>query len=1097
MRTTSRIAITGAMLTSTVVAATTAFAAPVESYIGFGFLDDGTRLADQFPITDEYEAGDGIVFVPSVSNLFCDPTNAICNSALTGDAVATAPLSAEFEYTTFGIQFTDVVRDTVSFGMRAMDTASAPVPYTINAYTPSGGLVGTTSGSADTTWRTISFTAPAPEQRIAYVGVAGGGAQGLQLLIDDVRSTGDDTYPSPDVFTRPDVDIILPVSDTYRPGELPFTLPFETYVTSIQPLSRVSLTIRRSFGGGTVFDDVVLCGPPPARGCPQFEFRHVSDLLLERRGVYELRVTASTIFLATDTASMGFTVADPIPEQLMIGVELNQGVQGQVNIVDDVGSPAQEYVSPARLIPGKDMLIRRYHVSSYLSLSWTPPALPVYIRRPDGSETLRTLTPILVDGATAPDPTAIVHPTDQSEWPYVISQLRRTTNATANYVLPGSETSDATAVTVGAVGDPHRFRAEFDESSRLGVNVVGLFDDANSIPRTTLEEFTSMGLPWMNDMLPYTTVEALSYHAAHWSELPHSSNDHLNDEDDPDDDTPHQPGCAIASSMRLWGFGSEAERGYSDWNNSWVVDAGVMMNGKSDRNLRGCAFTFLAPLRAGGTFTSDLDETLVHEAGHIHGFPHATELHGEARGELWPYRHGWMSPVELVAGGWMFPHMGVRIVSDEAGRWQPRVVDPCTMEFVVDCASVFNEGRVRHDVMSYGGDDGVVRWVSLPTWNRFYDIAVNDISRRPTDPDLIGPFSLAAGAPADEVEAVIVSGRLTNDGTWVLDHAIAKPVPPEALDYADPPDPDFVVRAVGADGAVLDERGGKIGSTEDNPDGLWFGAPLLSLPDTVAYEVLVDGLVVATLGERGAAPVITDLTVTEPDGDFVRASWNIVDPGDAGHTTVIWVSYDGGDSWLPGAYVQPGQDTSVRLWVADRPAGSDITVRMVVSDGFSSTRTDITGSRCFGFEPTIVGDGGTIVGTDGDDVILGTAAGETIHALQGNDIVCGAGGDDTIDGGTGDDTIDGGTGNDTIHGFHGPDRLLGGDGNDALDGGRGNDDIAGGNGDDQLLGQAGNDVLIGGDGDDELFGHAGNDVLVGGNGDDVTDGGSGRNDVTP
>lgn len=120
---------------------------------------------------------------------------------------------------------------------------------------------------------------------------------------------------------------------------------------------------------------------------------------------------------------------------------------------------------------------------------------------------------------------------------------------------------------------------------------------------------------------------------------------------------------------------------------------------------------------------------------------------------------------------------------------------------------------------------------------------------------------------------------------------------------------------------------------------------------------------------------------------------------------------------------------------------------------------------------------GTITGTDGDDVIIGSSGADTINAGNGNDVVCGRGGADTIDGGNGNDLLLG----DVCTG------CPGGDGGTA-----GNDTIAGGNGDDTLWGDEGDDRLFGENGDDRLIG--GN---PGGDGDetDACDGGRGTTTV--
>ncbi len=66
-----------------------------------------------------------------------------------------------------------------------------------------------------------------------------------------------------------------------------------------------------------------------------------------------------------------------------------------------------------------------------------------------------------------------------------------------------------------------------------------------------------------------------------------------------------------------------------------------------------------------------------------------------------------------------------------------------------------------------------------------------------------------------------------------------------------------------------------------------------------------------------------------------------------------------------------------------------------------------------------------VCGTDGNDTLVGTAAGE---------VICGLGGDDYIDGGAGGfDSLWGGAGNDTLVESPGFDSLYGGAGDDTLD----------------------------------------------------------------
>jgi len=139
----------------------------------------------------------------------------------------------------------------------------------------------------------------------------------------------------------------------------------------------------------------------------------------------------------------------------------------------------------------------------------------------------------------------------------------------------------------------------------------------------------------------------------------------------------------------------------------------------------------------------------------------------------------------------------------------------------------------------------------------------------------------------------------------------------------------------------------------------------------------------------------------------------------------------------------------------------------------------------------------TIRGTNGNDVIIGSAGDDNISASNGNDVVCARGGNDRIDGGNGNDDRLGDRGGADP----GPDGMIGtADDVDLLpeeygpDGVGGVDTIAGSNGDDRLWGDEANDSLDGSNGNDQLRGGAGDDTLGGRNGNDFLDGMTGTAD---
>jgi Ca2+-binding RTX toxin-like protein len=125
-----------------------------------------------------------------------------------------------------------------------------------------------------------------------------------------------------------------------------------------------------------------------------------------------------------------------------------------------------------------------------------------------------------------------------------------------------------------------------------------------------------------------------------------------------------------------------------------------------------------------------------------------------------------------------------------------------------------------------------------------------------------------------------------------------------------------------------------------------------------------------------------------------------------------------------------------------------------------------------------------ILGTAGDDTLVGTECANDIDGGCGDDNIDARGGNDTIAGGEGDDHIVAGTGGDVVLAEDGADIVFGGVGDDWISGGKGNDRLFGGEGRDVVFGDSGDDAIDGEAGDDLLFGGAGNDVIAGGTGED-------------
>ncbi len=127
-------------------------------------------------------------------------------------------------------------------------------------------------------------------------------------------------------------------------------------------------------------------------------------------------------------------------------------------------------------------------------------------------------------------------------------------------------------------------------------------------------------------------------------------------------------------------------------------------------------------------------------------------------------------------------------------------------------------------------------------------------------------------------------------------------------------------------------------------------------------------------------------------------------------------------------------------------------------------------------------------GSNGNDLLTGSALDDRLDGRNGNDTLVGGEGDDDLIGGTSEDdlrdVIYGGGGNDNIDGGYGNDELRGDAGNDTVAGGYGADTVIGGAGNDALTGSAWGDVIFGGDGDDFINGGFGSDRVNGGAGAD-------------
>lgn len=273
------------------------------------------------------------------------------------------------------------------------------------------------------------------------------------------------------------------------------------------------------------------------------------------------------------------------------------------------------------------------------------------------------------------------------------------------------------------------------------------------------------------------------------------------------------------------------------------------------------------------------------------------------------------------------------------------------------------------------------------------------------------------------------------------------------------------------------------------------------------------------------------------DGDDILA-------GGGGNDTLIGGA--GSDSIDGGA----GTDT-VSYWSSAGAVAVDLQFGFAdeyTSDGLtwlsSDTLTSIEYAIGSQFNDVLLGSTGDnyLDGADGDDIIRGRGGNDQIFGGAGNDDISGDFGSAALTGG-GNDLVDGGDGNDVVRGRDGNDTVLGGAGNDFVEGGTGNDLIDGGTGYDRaafysmattgvhvdlnlqgvaqdtnqgidtligienVSGSQFGDTLIGDDNDNQLWGSpatladgtvsaANNDTLIGNGGNDLLTVGIGNHSLT-
>jgi Ca2+-binding RTX toxin-like protein len=177
-------------------------------------------------------------------------------------------------------------------------------------------------------------------------------------------------------------------------------------------------------------------------------------------------------------------------------------------------------------------------------------------------------------------------------------------------------------------------------------------------------------------------------------------------------------------------------------------------------------------------------------------------------------------------------------------------------------------------------------------------------------------------------------------------------------------------------------------------------------------------------------------------------------------------------------------------------AGGTSTV-VVYAFAPGSVKIDLEAGTATGWGDDTLDGVESVVGSQFDDVLLGSTGFNCLDGMGGDDVIIALDGDDCLYGGTGNDTVDGGAGADVMSFRYAGDPVrvnlvrgtATGEGSDRI---VGVEDVIGSSFADVLTGDAGMNVLGGEGGADRLAGGPGVDRLDGGSGRDRVDGGIGR-----
>ena len=228
--------------------------------------------------------------------------------------------------------------------------------------------------------------------------------------------------------------------------------------------------------------------------------------------------------------------------------------------------------------------------------------------------------------------------------------------------------------------------------------------------------------------------------------------------------------------------------------------------------------------------------------------------------------------------------------------------------------------------------------------------------------------------------------------------------------------------------------------------------------------------------------------VQRRSGHFDILDFKVGDDGDVLDVYLLLdsiVNYSGGNPMSPQlAYLRMEQQGADAVLQIDYDGNGNYSFIQTVAILRNVNIADLTLQNVRGANPNgPIVPGLLLNGTSDADTLTGSYFNDTINGGGGTDALSGRGGDDLLQAAVQDTVLYEGS---TLYGGDGNDTLLGSNSDDHLVGDQGDDKLYGGDGDDVLEGRAGNDYIDGGNGDDTFHAYDanGNTTMVGGAGND-------------